>query len=249
VSCGGEENLLCLKEDRSHGDDIFFHEAAHAVAEIGIRGEPNGDLDGIYFKLHRSYNTAKRKGLWKGTYSMFTVREYFAEGVQSFFDCHISVYPPDGIHNNISTRVDLRNYDPDLYYILEEVFPCKNKYYWCHEGIPPDPAMDCTATTTRLKITQRQNQVSQGEDCFDKNTYCSVWSRDGYCRGTYEEYMRKNCKESCNLCSSMMSLPMTTPACVDKHKNCKGWADEGFCKSTYWKYMELNCWKSCFCSS
>ena len=65
---------------------------------------------------------------------MFTVREYFAEGVQSFFNCHISVYPPDGIHNNISTRVDLNKYDPDLYKILEEVFPCKNNYSWCYEG-------------------------------------------------------------------------------------------------------------------
>ena len=32
VSCGGEENLLCLREDRYYGDDIFFHETAHAVA-------------------------------------------------------------------------------------------------------------------------------------------------------------------------------------------------------------------------
>ena len=32
LSCGGEENLLCLEEDRSHGDDIFFHETAHAVS-------------------------------------------------------------------------------------------------------------------------------------------------------------------------------------------------------------------------
>ena len=32
VSCGGEENLLCLRNDRYYGDDIFFHETAHAVA-------------------------------------------------------------------------------------------------------------------------------------------------------------------------------------------------------------------------
>ena len=65
---------------------------------------------------------------------MSTVREYFAEGVQSFFNCHISVYPTNGIHNDISTRDKLKKYDPELYYILEEVFPCKNKYYWCHRG-------------------------------------------------------------------------------------------------------------------
>ena len=32
VSCGGEENLMCMREDRYYGDDIFFHETAHAVA-------------------------------------------------------------------------------------------------------------------------------------------------------------------------------------------------------------------------
>ena len=32
MSCGGEENVLCLRSDRYYGDDIFFHEAAHNVA-------------------------------------------------------------------------------------------------------------------------------------------------------------------------------------------------------------------------
>ena len=32
ISIGGEENLLCLPEDRYYGDDIFVHEVAHAVA-------------------------------------------------------------------------------------------------------------------------------------------------------------------------------------------------------------------------
>ena len=35
MSCGGEENLMCLRSDRYYGDDIFFHEAAHAVA-VGL---------------------------------------------------------------------------------------------------------------------------------------------------------------------------------------------------------------------
>lgn len=36
VSCGGEENVLCLRKDRYYGDDIFFHEAAHGVAVSGM---------------------------------------------------------------------------------------------------------------------------------------------------------------------------------------------------------------------
>jgi len=32
ISTGGEENVLCLRQDRYFGDDIFFHEASHGVA-------------------------------------------------------------------------------------------------------------------------------------------------------------------------------------------------------------------------
>ena len=36
--------------------------------------------------------------------------------------------PPggNGVHNNINTRAELRTYDPTLYQILSEVFPCGN---------------------------------------------------------------------------------------------------------------------------
>ena len=32
----------------------------------------------------------------------------------------------NGVHNNINTRAELRNYDPTLFQILSEVFPCGN---------------------------------------------------------------------------------------------------------------------------
>ena len=104
------------------------------LQELAIRGGPNYDLDGLYSKLQRHYKNAKRRGLWRNTYAMDTVREYFAEGAQSFFNCHISVDPPNGIHNNINTRDKLLRYDPGLYGLLEEVFPCKNTYHWCYKG-------------------------------------------------------------------------------------------------------------------
>ncbi|XP_065062838.1 uncharacterized protein LOC135689516 [Rhopilema esculentum] len=245
VSCGGEENLLCLRQDRYYGDDIFFHEAAHAVAELAIRGGPNGDLDGLYAKLLRSYNNARRKGLWRRTYSMDTVREYFAEGAQSFFNCHVSVDPPNGIHNSISTRSKLKNYDPELYRVLEEVFPCKNTYHWCYKGTPPDPAMDCPVGGTRpspkprstnTPVTQKpteQPPVPTG--CEDKEGNCRYWANSGYCTGKWKSYMSTNCRKSCNLCGS-----------GDKNRNCGAWAGAGYCRSSaYIDYMKKNCCKSC----
>ena len=59
---------------------------------------------------------------------MSTDREYFAEGTQSFFNVNAYSDPPNGIHNTINTRDKLRYYDPTLYGLVKEVFPCGNKF-------------------------------------------------------------------------------------------------------------------------
>ena len=60
---------------------------------------------------------------------MSTDREYLAEGAQSYFDCNDEHDPPNGIHNHINTRTELASYDPQLYRLLQEIFPCQNKYF------------------------------------------------------------------------------------------------------------------------
>ena len=57
---------------------------------------------------------------------MSTWKEYFAEGVQSYFNVNAYASPPDGIHNKINTRDKLRQYDPTLFGLVKEVFPCQN---------------------------------------------------------------------------------------------------------------------------
>ena len=99
--------------------------------EVAIRG---GAIRGYYPRLERQYNYARRTGLWRNTYAMSTVREYFAHGTQSYFDCNRDVSRPNGIHNHVNTRAELRNYDPALFRLLKEVYPCMNKYYWCYKG-------------------------------------------------------------------------------------------------------------------
>ena len=37
--------------------------------------------------------------------------------------------------------------------------------------------------------------------CSDSHSSCKTWANAGYCRHTYVDYMKKNCKKSCNLCS------------------------------------------------
>jgi hypothetical protein len=59
------------------------------------------------------------RGLWRSKYASVNHAEYFAEGVQSWFNNN---RPPDHDHNHVDTREELREYDPGLASICEEVF-------------------------------------------------------------------------------------------------------------------------------
>ena len=63
--------------------------------------------------------SALADGKWKGTYAAQNKEEYWAEGVQSWFDTNRS---NDHEHNDIDTRDELKPYDPGLAALLAEVF-------------------------------------------------------------------------------------------------------------------------------
>ena len=114
----GEENVLALPEDRYNGESIMIHEFSHIVHTIGICG-----IDPAFNKrLQQCMQHAKEKGLWKDTYAMTDIYEYFAECVQSFFDCARYSEKPNGVHNAINRRVKLKEYDPEMYNLLKEYF-------------------------------------------------------------------------------------------------------------------------------
>lgn len=120
TSCG-EENLLNLRGDRYRSENILIHEFAHCIHRYGI-GSIDNQFDG---KLRDIYKKAVEKGLWKDTYAASNHSEYWAEGVQSYFDCN---NPPNkGVHNDINTREKLEKYDPDLFALIDETF-AKNKF-------------------------------------------------------------------------------------------------------------------------
>ncbi len=114
TSCG-EENLLNLKGDRYYNENILIHEFAHCIHRWGLR-EVDPKFDG---RLRAAYARARDKGLWKGTYAATDEKEYWAEGVQSYFDCNA---PVGGVHNDIDTREKLAKYDPILFELIDEVF-------------------------------------------------------------------------------------------------------------------------------
>ncbi len=116
-SCG-EENLICLPGDRYQGENILVHEFAHLIHTVGIIGiEPDFNN-----KLETVMKHAIEKGLWKNTYALSNKEEYFAETVQSFFNCNRYSEKANGVHNSINRREKLKNYDPEMYELLLNYF-------------------------------------------------------------------------------------------------------------------------------
>lgn len=128
-SCG-EENLLAFEGDPYSTENILIHEFAHNIHYRGM------DLldDTFDDRLKKSYNAAMKAGLWKGKYASVNHAEYFAEGVQSWFDNNRQ---PDHDHNHVDTRAELLEYDPGLAALCAEVFG--------------ETKLSYTKPTTRLK--------------------------------------------------------------------------------------------------
>lgn len=113
-SCG-EENLLNYPGDPYHAECILIHEFAH---NIHLRGLVNVDST-FDPRLKAAYQKAMAAGLWKGKYASVNHHEYFAEGVQSWFDNNRE---NDHDHNHVNTREELLEYDPELAALCREVF-------------------------------------------------------------------------------------------------------------------------------
>jgi hypothetical protein len=122
LSSCGEENLLNLKGDHYNQENILIHEFNHAVHQQGLK-EVDPTFDG---RLRQTYQKAMDKGLWKGTYVATDPAEYWAEGAQAYFDC---MRPQFGAN----TREKLKEYDPDLFALVDEVYKQSKFRYVRHD--------------------------------------------------------------------------------------------------------------------
>jgi alpha-glucosidase len=127
VTSGGEENILEISSDRYFGESIYIHEFAHTLDRYGF----SKTVFNFRTRLREAYDAAMKDQLWKNTYAATNAAEYWAEGVQSYFDCNRAATPPNGIHNEICNREGLEKYDPRLYKLLDEAF---GKNPWRYEG-------------------------------------------------------------------------------------------------------------------
>ena len=134
VSCG-EENLLDLKGDPYKGENIFIHEFAHGIHSV--LGEE------FNVQLRKLYDQAKESGRFGGYAIDGGVGEFWAEGVQTWFECNgrkrpksgrgsdsFTVLGPQGeLVCHLTTREQLKTYCPEFARLLDNTFR-QNKWVY-----------------------------------------------------------------------------------------------------------------------
>ena len=123
-------NILCTKGDAHPNEDILVHEFAHTIHVMALKRMDGGDA--FQMRLGMAYRDSLDAGLWERTYASTNRNEYWAEGVQSWFNLND---PPRSNHNNINTRAELLSYDPVLAALILEVFGDAEVTSSCHKTI------------------------------------------------------------------------------------------------------------------
>lgn len=115
ITSGTEINLL----RNSNQENIFVHELGHTVGELGLAA-----IDPLFVEqLEQAYATARASGLWDNTYAGSSLNEYWAEGVQTYFDVNREGDARgDGVHNHVNTRAELADHDRLLSALLQRVY-------------------------------------------------------------------------------------------------------------------------------
>jgi hypothetical protein len=142
VTSFGEENLLCLPLDRYDDESIAVHEFCHTVDAALSRIDR-----GWRARLAEAYRSAIGKGLWKNSYAASNPGEYWAEIVQSYFDCN---RVNNWNHNHIGTRAELMRYDPEGYDLVHATFKLTPETDWRYKPLRRQPSV--IAPPERFKV-------------------------------------------------------------------------------------------------
>jgi alpha-glucosidase len=141
-----EENVLRLPGEPFAGKDMVvsvFAKGLYRVAGLrpALQGAPRGPkqqyelrvqrLD-IEFdrKLQKLQEEARARGLWKGTAADRDRAEYWAAGVEAYFDAAGDGPAPHGADRPITTREALRGYDPGLFALVDETMAYREHVDW-----------------------------------------------------------------------------------------------------------------------
>jgi hypothetical protein len=81
-------------------------------------------------KLQKLHEEALKKRLWRGTAAADSRVGYWAAGVEAYFDAAGDGTPPQHAARPITTREDLKAYDPHLFALVEDTMAYKEHVDW-----------------------------------------------------------------------------------------------------------------------
>jgi dipeptidyl aminopeptidase/acylaminoacyl peptidase len=130
----GEENLLSLPLDRYDDESIAVHEFSHTI-DSTLRS-----IDAEWRnRLNAAYQGAMKRGLYQGAYAAGNPAEYWAEIVQSFFDCN---RVNNWNHGPMGTREQLMLADPEGYELARTTFNLSPEQDWRYTWLRKLPNVD-----------------------------------------------------------------------------------------------------------
>ena len=143
-----EENVLSNPRGPLAGECLVIREMAKALYYVtGTRPiDPNWNDRGrdvqqyelrvkrldVQFdeRLKIAFENAMNKSLWKGTPAIRDRVEYWAEGLVAYFDATGQQAAPIDATHPISTRESLKDYDPELFSMVNETMAYDGHVDW-----------------------------------------------------------------------------------------------------------------------
>jgi DUF1680 family protein len=112
--------------------DPKWNDRGYAVQQYELRVER---LDERFDKrLQELYATAMEQKKWQGTSGVNSHVDYWAAGVTAYFDAAGQDAAPNDAPHPIATREALRDYDPDLFTLVNEVMAYDGRVDWRYEA-------------------------------------------------------------------------------------------------------------------
>jgi hypothetical protein len=81
-------------------------------------------------QLGKVFELAREAKLWRGTPAARDRSEYWAAGVEAYFDAAGAGFPPHGAERPITTRAALKSYDAGLFALVEETMAYREHVDW-----------------------------------------------------------------------------------------------------------------------
>ncbi len=142
-----EENLLGLANDPFAGKCMVISVFARALYQVTALRPVDPDFDrqrdkqqyemrvkrlDIEFdqRLQKIYEGSMTRNLWKGTAAARNRVEFWAAGLEAYFDASGTTPAPNSADRPITTREALKAYDPDLYALVDETMAYKEHVDW-----------------------------------------------------------------------------------------------------------------------